>query len=219
MFMIPTICSLIPENKKHNGSSKTLLLCLSNGNYDGLGKTREIELNRVGGILGFDNVVVVNHKDLQDSPSDRWSPDVVARVLEQHLPPTNASVEIYTFDQGGVSGHMNHIDTHLGVKRYLRGRSGAKAFQLQTVTNPFEKYIPVLHWLILLFSLMGLMTTTTTTTNATSSVITYRLYRPWVNWKCMAAHASQFVWYRRLFVVFSCYTYENRWVPLLASDQ
>ena len=38
----------------------------------------------------------------------------------------------------------------------------------------------------------------------------YRLQQPALNWRAMASHTSQFVWYRRLFVVFSCYTYVNR---------
>ncbi|EJK70049.1 hypothetical protein THAOC_08630 [Thalassiosira oceanica] len=37
----------------------------------------------------------------------------------------------------------------------------------------------------------------------------YRLMDPTLVWRSMAAHASQFVWYRRLFVVFSRYTYIN----------
>jgi N-acetylglucosaminylphosphatidylinositol deacetylase len=41
-------------------------------------------------------------------------------------------------------------------------------------------------------------------------VISYRMLQPSLNWKAMAAHHSQFVWYRRLFVVFSIYTYVNR---------
>ena len=36
-----------------------------------------------------------------------------------------------------------------------------------------------------------------------------RLMDPSLVWRAMAAHASQFVWYRRLFVVFSRYTYIN----------
>jgi len=34
-------------------------------------------------------------------------------------------------------------------------------------------------------------------------------WRPRMNYQAMQAHASQFVWYRRLFVVFSRYTFMN----------
>jgi hypothetical protein len=32
---------------------------------------------------------------------------------------------------------------------------------------------------------------------------------PWVAYVAMAAHASQFVWYRRLFTIFSRYSFMN----------
>ena len=41
------------------------------------------------------------------------------------------------------------------------------------------------------------------------SVIQYRIMDPILVWKAMAAHYSQFVWYRRLSVLFSRYTYIN----------
>lgn len=72
-----------------------------------------------------------------------------------------------------------------------------------------------------------LLQSTTTKTSTTSkksnhdpsdnnddTVITIRLNRPLLNWYAMKTHASQFVWYRRLFVIFSIYTYENRIRPI-----
>ncbi|GLE04297.1 hypothetical protein PINS_up013212 [Pythium insidiosum] len=40
------------------------------------------------------------------------------------------------------------------------------------------------------------------------------LVRPWYNYRAMALHHSQFVWYRRLFVVFSRYTFINTFLPI-----
>ena len=34
-------------------------------------------------------------------------------------------------------------------------------------------------------------------------------FTPWSNYRAMATHASQFVWYRQLFVIFSRYTFLN----------
>ena len=33
-------------------------------------------------------------------------------------------------------------------------------------------------------------------------------------WKSMKLHASQFTWYRKLFIVFSSYSYVNHWITL-----
>mmetsp|Transcript_5501 Transcript_5501/g.9081 ORF Transcript_5501/g.9081 Transcript_5501/m.9081 type:complete len:236 (-) Transcript_5501:82-789(-) len=206
MFLVPTICAL--------KATKKWIICLSNGNHDGLGKEREIELHRVAvGCLGVDRVIIVNHKDLQDSPTGRWSKDVIRKVLDEHLPRDDEGdghVEIYTFDKGGVSGHINHVDTYLGVQHYLRHNQAAvKVFQLITVTSILQKYVPIWHWFVLFLSFLGFARPAYC--NASTTTLHYTLYQPWINWKCMAGHTSQFVWYRRLFVVFSCYTYENKW--------
>ncbi|KAI2508189.1 N-acetylglucosaminylphosphatidylinositol deacetylase [Fragilaria crotonensis] len=152
MFFLPTICGL-------HGDHKRWLVCLSNGNYNGLGTTREIELHRVGGYLGFDRIVVINHGGLQDSPTDRWSKHAVARVLEKTLllPLSNSdtNVVLYTFDEKGVSGHINHVDTYLGVQFYLQTmdqtvKGTIRGFQLISEDSLRRKYLPLLHWVALL---------------------------------------------------------------------
>ena len=46
---------------------------------------------------------------------------------------------------------------------------------------------------------------------------------PWINYAAMQAHFSQFVWYRRLFVLFSRYTYVNNLIkqhrPVVAKKE
>ena len=53
------------------------------------------------------------------------------------------------------------------------------------------------------------------------TLVVFRLSRPSLNWKAIKAHSSQFVWYRRLFVVLSWYTYVNRRrrTPLQQQDE
>ena len=48
---------------------------------------------------------------------------------------------------------------------------------------------------------------------------TFYNYKPWINWYAMKIHYSQFVWYRRLFVVFSCYTYYSELRPMLKKQK
>jgi N-acetylglucosaminylphosphatidylinositol deacetylase len=42
----------------------------------------------------------------------------------------------------------------------------------------------------------------------------YLAFCPMMNYRAMAAHVSQFVWYRRLFVLFSRYTFINTFKPI-----
>lgn len=232
MFFVPTITAISSKD-----GTCCWLLCLSNGNYDGLGKQREDELKRVGRhYLHMDRVIVIDDPLLQDSPTARWPEEAISKVLEEQLltvvrDTTNISTavateqqqqfNIYTFDSEGVSGHINHKDTYLGVQYFLgkqrhdTTRATIRAYELVTVTNVFQKYLPLWHWMVLFLhtflngSLIPL--SEPRTDPDTVATLHYTLYQPWVNWKCMAGHASQFVWYRRLFVIFSCYTYENRW--------
>jgi hypothetical protein len=37
------------------------------------------------------------------------------------------------------------------------------------------------------------------------------MFHPTLVWRAMKAHYSQFVWYRKLFVMFSRYSYVNDW--------
>jgi N-acetylglucosaminylphosphatidylinositol deacetylase len=41
---------------------------------------------------------------------------------------------------------------------------------------------------------------------------------PFVSYRAMQAHHSQFVWFRHLFVIFSRYTFINTLVPMNADD-
>jgi N-acetylglucosaminylphosphatidylinositol deacetylase len=205
MFFIPTILSL-PNPK--------WILCLSNGNYDGLGKQREIELNRACGLLGFDKVTCLDNPALLDGPKGLWSKDDINQVLKEHI-PTDRHVHIITFDEGGVSGHINHRDTFNGVQHFLNEQKilggSVQGWALETITNPFIKYLPMYHWCMLAWTwFMESHCRTAALPLLESLHVESTFYRPIMNWKCMSAHETQFVWYRRIFVVFSIYTYYNR---------
>lgn len=230
MFFVPTIKSLV-------SAGKTLhILCLTTGDYDGLGRQREKEMIRAGRLLGVEKVIVKN--DLKDHPSERWpipsTSEAIQRVLLEnlldHQDSDCESLVLISFDQLGVSGHVNHIDTFCGVCDIVSKKTisfdcsstGDKkiipieGLVLESEQNLLLKYFPVLSWIILIISFFGVSLGGETATNTTSRPchVCYRWNEPWLNWKAMATHESQFVWYRRLFVVFSCYTYVNKLKPL-----
>ena len=57
MFMLPTITNLVKAGKTVN------ILCLSNGNADGLGKQREKEMEKACGFLGVTDYEVLDQKE------------------------------------------------------------------------------------------------------------------------------------------------------------
>lgn len=151
--------------------------------------------------------------------------DIQCRQEQNQNPILN--VALLTFDSGGVSGHANHVDTWKGVWKFLsrnRGEDGntningihlhVRAFQLETIYFPLRKYIPPLDWIFLAvhsfinywFYLLGRISKNTN--NASFQTASFQ---PVQVWRAMAAHASQFVWYRKLSVLWSRYSYVNTW--------
>ncbi|KAK7835721.1 n-acetylglucosaminyl-phosphatidylinositol de-n-acetylase [Quercus suber] len=110
-------------------------------------------------------------------------------------------LQIITFDRYGVSGHCNHRDVHYGVRKLLRDtpQGNIEAWELVS-TNILRKYIgPVDIW----FSILDAM--------QHSGEVMHCLLNehPQKSFLAMAQHSSQWVWFRKLFVAFSSYTYAN----------
>jgi N-acetylglucosaminylphosphatidylinositol deacetylase len=279
MFFLPTIRSLVDDGET------VWFLCLTTGNYDGLGKLREKEMEQAGKLLGASKVIVRNDDDnnndsntnsngngkdgssdkransILDHPTKRYDKIIVARAIRDSLSRqnlgnnnTNTRFVLITFDAMGVSGHVNHTDVYLGVlhlmeeeqeehqpqnRKKLFGstaicRDGGhitqeddplvflEAWYLASEQNVLFKYAPVLSWMLLLLSCFVSTFTSTSTSMSTSIASSgtstrccsktrmFRMHDPRLNWAAMATHRSQFVWYRRLFVVFSSYTYYNK---------
>jgi N-acetylglucosaminylphosphatidylinositol deacetylase len=225
MFFVPTLQAL--------KDTAVWIICLTTGDYDGLGKVRSKEMLQAGQLLNVEKVLVCDN--LKDHPTERWDiaqvQQEIASTLKTAIRSTNngnkswSRLVLITFDQYGVSGHVNHIDTHLGVCAIV-GRGGfilsgddfsraskinipVEAWSLASERNIVAKYIPFLSWLLLFLSFFRIVQDSHRGIDIDSSHQCYRLHEPSLNWKAMTTHKSQFVWYRRLFVVFSCYTYVN----------
>lgn len=167
------------------------------GNFDGLGKTREKELTALWTRVlqqSTHTLDIRDHKSLQDGMRNDWDCDSIAEIVQEYIKAHEIQT-VLTFDQNGVSNHPNHIATHFGVRRALEATRSVQGFALET-TNLVRKYLGPLD---LPLSSFGHCTTS---------------LAPRINYNAMATHASQFVWYRRLFVIFSRYTFINSWKKL-----
>ncbi|XP_048751723.2 N-acetylglucosaminyl-phosphatidylinositol de-N-acetylase-like [Ostrea edulis] len=201
MFFSPTIQSFV------NSGHFVHVLCLSNGNYYGLGKTRSLELFSSCTALGVPlrNVHLFNHSDLQDHPAHPWKTRDVEKIilpvmyyLQPHL--------VITFDSYGVSGHSNHISVSEALQSLSNKRilpNNMRAFQLQS-TGILRKYVSILDLPLTLL---------------TSKYVA--VASPWgllKGWWAMLNHWSQFVWFRALYIVFSRYMLMNTLEEILPQE-
>ena len=65
-------------------TSNLYILVLSNGGYDGLGKEREIEMQKTAKYMGFKEAVVLDEKRIPDGPW-KWDTDVQVEVIDKHI--------------------------------------------------------------------------------------------------------------------------------------
>ncbi|KAI4183122.1 MAG: hypothetical protein L6R41_005587 [Letrouitia leprolyta] len=162
MFFSPTLLALTnPEAGNH-----VKILCLSNGNADGLGQVREKELissAEMLGLRGREDVLVLDSPDFVDGMDTKWSMTKISAVLRQAFSPKDneartiggtprATIDmLITFDSHGVSSHQNHIALFYGAKQWLRslmeGKSGYKCpVELHTLMSVsiWRKYVSFL---------------------------------------------------------------------------
>ncbi|KAJ6418667.1 N-ACETYLGLUCOSAMINYL-PHOSPHATIDYLINOSITOL DE-N-ACETYLASE-RELATED [Salix purpurea] len=196
MFFSPTINYLI--SRGHN----LYILCFSIGNADGIGNTRKQEFYQACAVLKvpLQQVKVLDHPDLQDGFGKVWDHELLAKIIEEEVSSHGIDM-IITFDNYGVSGHCNHRDVHHGVCRLLHNVSkrSVEAWEL-TSTCILRKYSgPVDIWLSMLLPLRY------------ADGMTHCLLNehPRKSFHAMAEHSSQWIWFRKLFVSFSSYTYVN----------
>ncbi|KGN63715.1 N-acetylglucosaminyl-phosphatidylinositol de-N-acetylase isoform X2 [Cucumis sativus] len=196
MFFSPTINFLTSRGHKLH------ILCMSIGNADGMGTMRREELYKASTVLKVppNQLKILDHPGLQDGFGKVWDHKLLAEIIEQEI-SSHAIDLIITFDSYGVSGHCNHRDVHNGVRDFLHNKApqSFEAWELVS-TNILRKYSgPIDIWLSILFS------------EAHTRGITHCLVNecPRQSFFAMAQHASQWVWFRKLFVTFSSYTFVN----------
>ncbi|KAI3709847.1 hypothetical protein L2E82_39615 [Cichorium intybus] len=196
MFFSPTINHL--TSRGHNMH----ILCMSTGNADGIGNVRKEELYKASATLKvpLQQVTALDHPDFQDGFGKVWNSSELSKIVEKKI-LAHAIDMIITFDNYGVSGHCNHRDVNQGVRRFLLNTSkqDIEAWELMS-TNIIRKYSgPVDIWLSFWSANSSLKGQMHCLLNE----------HPFRSYAAMSQHLSQWVWFRKLFVSFSSYTYVN----------
>ncbi|KAJ4896123.1 N-acetylglucosaminylphosphatidylinositol de-N-acetylase family protein [Raphanus sativus] len=185
MFFSPTINYLTAN------AYNIHILCLSTGNADGMGSIRKEELHQACAVLRvpLQQLKMVDHPNLQDGFAQVWSHDLLTEIIGKEV--NNHDIHtIITFDNYGVSGHCNHRDVHRGVVTFLQSNS-------ERNIKAWELCGPIDIWLSILSAKL----------HGSKVIVTNE--QPLKSFEAMAQHLSQWVWFRKLFVSFSSYTYTN----------
>lgn len=187
MFFGPSVTAMVQAGVTVH------ILCLSTGNYYGIGDKRRDEFYRSCKRMGVDrsNCHVVDDPLLPDGPTQAWDIDYVIKTFEKYLLHRNISA-ILTFDDYGVSGHHNHVSVFQAVQKYTN--PNFVKYKLSSV-NIFRKYASFLDVFITVLSGEKMILTP----------VGYIL-KPYV---AMFEHKSQLMWFRYLYLLNSRYMFMN----------
>lgn len=180
MFFQPTISELSDDYVLH-------LLCMSGS------EERQEELKDSCRNLGIDHFECVTSDRLVDGLKEKWDEEEIRTRVLEYARGHNIKA-VFTFDERGVSSHPNHIAVSKALSTVAtrdKTDHSIKFYQLESV-NLLRKYSGCLD---LMWSML--------------SNFLFAKFSPLAAYRAMSVHRSQFVWYRRLFVLFSRYSYVN----------
>ncbi|KAM7535289.1 hypothetical protein Aperf_G00000095928 [Anoplocephala perfoliata] len=192
MFFSPIILSLkqraIPVD----------LLCLSAGNFYGVGRERCKELKNAAKTLGIRHVRRVTDEKLPDHPRKIWPTDRIQKYVLQSVNKWHSKT-IVSFDRLGVSGHSNHCQIHSALAETIF-KGNAAVYSLKTY-NIVAKYLALLAFFLAFFS-------------SKRFLFSIPITSPLLPHRAMLQHRSQLIWFRYLYILFSAYMYINVFIPL-----
>ena len=201
MFWTPTIKAFIDYK------IPLKILCLSNGNYDGLGELREREFDNVSRELNLPDNQILNIPELQDNIKQFWEPKIVSEQIEEFLKENTDVKTILTFDSFGITKHPNHISCYNGLIYYLKNHleesknKGLKIYTLDSFNFVFQ-YTFFNPFFSSLFKKYGIFSMTC-----------------FSSFKWMRLYETQFTLLRKVHVFFSGYSYFNSYTRIKLDDK
>ena len=215
LFFAPTIASAV------SAGCRVHILSLTDGDRGGAGATRTAELVAAAVALGVDacDARVANVAGVRDGPDEVWDVSVASASVAAAISHSRARV-VVTFDARGVTGHANHIATAVAVRRAHVEAGGSQSpwalYELRSVPSWRVFCGPIGVGTCAPRARTPWEVSWGTGAHAAAPLpqgdVAVRA-RGWLpcaaSHRGMHAHASQYVWWRKLFVVAATYSYEN----------
>lgn len=208
MFFGPTIIRKLYRGKDDrndapnlvgNPSENFYLLCITQGNQNGLGHLRSTELIESAIKLGLkaSNIKIMDDVRWLDGENHVWHKQSLQKLIIDEILANNIT-ELITFDEYGVSGHSNHQTIYTVAKSIKLKIDYVKFYTLKSI-NRVQKYLAFFD-----FSIFYLFTNSELNQ---IHLINIEEYFKLVD--AFYSHQSQLVWFRRLYSIFSKYMYVN----------
>jgi len=199
MFFGPTLVALAKMK-----DVQIFVICLSMGNHEGVGALRKLELWRSCKKMGINeaNITCLSHHHLEDNPEVIWQAPHMAKIILHYVEGLDIDTLI-TFDEYGVSGHLNHISIYKCLMELMEKRQmppTCRVFSLESVSW-FRKYI------------LGVFDVYLSYLTSSVMYVTNEGGRSLIR-SAMELHVTQYVWYRKLYMVFSRYVNVNTFKEL-----
>ncbi|KAL7919599.1 putative N-acetylglucosaminyl phosphatidylinositol de-N-acetylase [Trichoderma austrokoningii] len=213
LFFSPTILGVLDRNRAINGG----LLVMSTGNNYGLGETRKQELKGSCSALRINpsRCEALDHPSLQDNPKVWWDTELIKAKVKEYVKKWEVDA-IVTFDEGGVSGHINHRAVSAAVSEYVAGDEKAPPAYKLVTTAVLRKYTFLFDLPLTALSFSGRIISAVfyPTEKASSELSSEALIaNTWHRYQrtrnAFASHGSQYSWDRHLYMILSRYVWFN----------
>ncbi|KAJ3186650.1 hypothetical protein HDU85_007470 [Gaertneriomyces sp. JEL0708] len=214
LFFSPSILGLTRGGASLQSESskgvhrQAAVLVLSAGNNYGLGEVRKRELLGSCEMLGVseERCVVLDVPEIQDNPRQWWPSDKVAEIIHEHVKKFNADA-IITFDEGGVSGHLNHRSVHRSVEQLAKTFPSFPPSFSSTTVFLLRKYSSIFDLALTSLPFMPNLVLGIEATDRALFLASWNEYR--FARLAFWSHRSQMSWDRHLYMVASRYMMMN----------
>ena len=130
------------------------LIVFSRGNHVGLGETRARELHGSCQMLNIaqDRCISLDLPQIQDNPKVWWSERELLPIIDKYVKKWSIDF-LVSFDNGGISGHLNHRAVGSAVRLYTRNQTNTmikSSYELKSVSL-LRKYSSILdfYWIFI----------------------------------------------------------------------
>lgn len=176
MFFAPT---LLQMDERLSPDIPLKVICLTDGDADGLGRLRKKELHNSLKILFINRKTDVFIGNFKDGMNSKWDMDQAFLYVQEKIKDNNPL--LLTFDEVGVSGHINHVSCSQIVKA-LKYKNKMYLHSGNILLRKYSSFVIDLFYILLGY-------------NPPIFMNTFSQYLLSLAAMCNA-HASQMVWFR-----------------------